>query len=44
MKMEDYLQEFGKLHNWINQKEMTLPSSVLAFKILGGIKLRHRNQ
>ena len=44
MKMKDYLQEFEKLYNRINQKEMTLPSPVLAFKILGGIKLKHCNR
>ena len=43
VKMEDYVLEFEKLYNCINQKEMTLPPAVLAFKPLDGVKLNHHD-
>ena len=43
-KMEEFILEFEKLYNRIKQKDMTLPSPVLAFKLLDAAKLSHRDR
>ena len=42
--MEDYILEFKKLYNRISQKDMTLQSPVLAFKLLDSAKLSHHDR
>ena len=43
-KVDDFILEFERRYNRISQKEMNLPSSVLAFKLLDASKLPHRDR
>ena len=42
--MEEFILEFEKRYNRIKQKEMTLPTCVLAFKLLDASGLSHRDR
>lgn len=43
-KMEEFILEFEKRYNRIKQKEMALPTCVLAFKLLDASGLSHRDR
>ena len=42
--MEEFILEFEKRYNRIKQKEMALPTCVLAFKLLDASGLSHRDR
>ena len=43
-KMEDFILEFARRYNRIMQKDMKLPPSVLAFKLLDASKISHKDR
>lgn len=44
ISMDNYVTEFGKLYNKTKKYKMTLPESVLAFKLLDGAGLEHKDR